>query len=283
MVRHNDRIVPAQSIGAAAQPDELAAKYHYTTITYKELVSRGKNSIPITEVPLAQLAEYAIEDADIALRLFHILSERLAEKNLERLFFEVEMPLVNVLAEMEATGVRIDLARFEKLAKENAEMLGGAENAIYAIAGRRFNVNSTRELSSVLFEDLGLTPVKKTKTGFSTDIQVLEALRGAHEIIDHLISYRTLSKLKSTYIDTLPSLVLKKRGESIPRTTRPSSRRKAVVVHPQSSEHSCATNLEKIREGFVPEKGWLMMSADYSQIELRLAAHLRRRHDDRGV
>ena len=257
--------------------DELAAKYlNYTTITYKELVSRGKNSIPITEVPLAQLAEYAIEDADIALRLFHILSERLAEKNLERLFFEVEMPLVNVLAEMEATGVRIDLARFEKLAKENAEMLGGAENAIYAIAGRRFNVNSTRELSSVLFEDLGLTPVKKTKTGFSTDIQVLEALRGAHEIIDHLISYRTLSKLKSTYIDTLPSLVLKKTGrihtsynQTVVATGRLSSSDPNLQNIPVRDEFG-----KKIREGFVPEKGWLMMSADYSQIELRLAAHL---------
>lgn len=257
--------------------DELAAKYlNYTTITYKELVSRGKNSIPITEVPLAQLAEYAIEDADIALRLFHILSKRLAEKNLERLFFEVEMPLVNVLAEMEATGVRIDLARFEKLAKENAEMLGGAENAIYAIAGRRFNVNSTRELSSVLFEDLGLTPVKKTKTGFSTDIQVLEALRGAHEIIDHLISYRTLSKLKSTYIDTLPSLVLKKTGrihtsynQTVVATGRLSSSDPNLQNIPVRDEFG-----KKIREGFVPEKGWLMMSADYSQIELRLAAHL---------
>ncbi len=257
--------------------DELAEKHlGYKTIHFKDLVSSGKKAIPITEVPLADLAEYAIEDADIALRLYRILEERIRGENLDSLYFELEMPLVPILARMELCGVRIDLAHFERLSRENQELLDEVEKGIYASAGTRFNINSTRELSSVLFEKLGLKPVKKTKTGFSTDIQVLETLRGSHEIIDRLIQYRTLSKLKSTYIDTLPMLVLPRTGrihtsynQTVVATGRLSSSDPNLQNIPVRDEFG-----RKIREGFIPEEGWMMLSADYSQIELRLAAHL---------
>ena len=257
--------------------DELAEKHlGYKTIHFKDLVSSGKKAIPITEVPLADLAEYAIEDADIALRLYRILEERIRGENLDSLYFELEMPLVPILARMELCGVRIDLAHFERLSRENQELLDEVEKGIYASAGTRFNINSTRELSSVLFEKLGLKPVKKTKTGFSTDIQVLETLRGSHEIIDRLIQYRTLSKLKSTYIDTLPTLVLPRTGrihtsynQTVVATGRLSSSDPNLQNIPVRDEFG-----RKIREGFIPEEGWMMLSADYSQIELRLAAHL---------
>ncbi len=257
--------------------DDLAEKHlNYKTIHFKDLVSSGKKAIPITEVPLAELADYAIEDADIALRLYKILEKRVLKENLDSLFFELEMPLVPILARMELCGVRIDLTHFKRLSGENQKLLDEVEKGIYECAGTRFNINSTRELSSVLFEKLQLKPVKKTKTGFSTDIQVLEALRGSHEIIDKLIQYRTLSKLKSTYIDTLPTLVL-------PRTGRihTSYNQTVVATGRLSSSDPNLQNIpvrddfgRKIREGFVPEDGWLLLSADYSQIELRLAAHL---------
>lgn len=248
----------------------------YKTITYKELTVRGKEKLDITQVPLADLAEYAAEDADIALRLYHILEKKIAAEKLGALLEKVEMPLIPVLAQMERTGVRIDLDYFRALAKENDALLAEAEEKIYATAGLRFNINSTKELSRVLFESLGLKPVKKTKTGFSTDIQVLETLAGSHEVIDWLIAYRTLSKLKGTYIDTLPSLVIERTGrihtsynQAVVATGRLSSTDPNLQNIPVRDEFG-----RKIRRGFVPERGWLMMSADYSQVELRLAAHI---------
>ncbi len=257
--------------------DDLAMKYlNYKTVTYKELVSKGKNTVPITEVPLQELADYSIEDADITYRLYRILSKRITDEKLDSLLFEVEMPLMEVLAQMELAGVRISLPRFRKLSAENDRLLQDAEQKIYDEAGEKFNINSTRELSRILFDKLKLKPVRKTKTGFSTDIQVLETLAGEHAIIDELIAYRTLSKLKSTYIDTLPELVLPRTGrihtsynQTIVATGRLSSSDPNLQNIPARDEFG-----KKIREGFVPEDGWLMMSADYSQIELRLAAHL---------
>ena len=257
--------------------DDMAQKYlNYRTVRFKELVGRGKKAIPITEVPLDALADYAIEDADIAYRLSGLLAEGLARENLEQLFHGIEMPLAEVLADMELTGVKIDAGHFARLSVENERLLRDVEKKIYRAAGGEFNINSTRELSSVLFDKIGLKPVKKTKPGFSTDIQVLETLKGAHEIIDYLIDYRTLSKLKSTYIDTLPTLVNPATGrihtsynQTVVATGRLSSSDPNLQNIPVRDEFG-----KRIREGFVPEDGWLMMSADYSQIELRLAAHL---------
>jgi DNA polymerase-1 len=213
---HFDTMIASYLLDPAARNhnlDDMAERFlNYKTITYEELVGKGKSAVPITEVPVERVAEYAIEDADVTLRLYRVLAPMLASENLEKLFSDIEMPLVDVLAEMEWKGVRIDAAHFAALGAENSRMLAEEEQRVYDIAGGRFNINSTRELASVLFEKLALKPVKKTKTGFSTDIQVLEELRGRHEIIDHLIAYRTLVKLKSTYIDTLPGLVSERTG-----------------------------------------------------------------------
>ncbi|HPF06567.1 MAG TPA: DNA polymerase, partial [Spirochaetota bacterium] len=156
-----------------------------------------------------------------------------------------------------------------------AAKLFDVEKNIYSLAGQEFNINSTRELSSILFDKLGLKTVKKTKTGFSTDIQVLETLQGTHKIIDHLINYRTLSKLQSTYIETLPKLISPATGrihtsynQTVAATGRLSSSDPNLQNIPVRDEFG-----RQLRKGFVPEKGFIMMSADYSQIELRLAAH----------
>jgi DNA polymerase-1 len=256
--------------------DDLASQYlNYKTISFKELVGTGKNAIPITEVPLEKLAEYAIEDADITFRLYKLFKPKLDEENLTELFETIEMPLLSVLADMEYAGVKIDTLHFEKMKKTIEEKIQDAEKEIYTQADQEFNINSTKELSAILFEKLKLKTAKKTKTGFSTDIQVLETLKGSHKIIDSLIAYRTLSKLHNTYIDSLPKLISKKTGrihtsynQTVTATGRLSSSDPNLQNIPIRDEFG-----SQIRNGFVPEKGCLLMAADYSQIELRLAAH----------
>ncbi|HPJ38944.1 MAG TPA: DNA polymerase I [Spirochaetota bacterium] len=257
--------------------DDMASRFlNYKTTTYSELVGKGKNALAITDVPVEDIADYAIEDADITLRLYTLLRKKIQEENLEELFSSIEIPLIEVLSEMEWNGVKIDPLYFEQLAKENQKLLSETEQNIYTLAGAPFNINSTRELATVLFEKLGLKPVKKTKTGFSTDIQVLEQLKGQHEIIDHLIAYRTRNKLKTTYIDTLPRIILSSTGrihtsynQTIVATGRLSSSSPNLQNIPVRDDFG-----RKIRRGFVPEKGCRILAADYSQIELRLAAHL---------
>ncbi len=256
--------------------DDLAEKYlNYKTITYKELTGTGKNAIPLSEVPLERLAEYATEDADITFRLYKLFKPMLEKENLTTLFETIEMPLLSVLADMEYAGVKIDTAHFEKMKKTIVERVKEVEKQIYSLAGQEFNINSTKELSSILFDKLQLKTARKTKTGFSTDIQVLETLKGSHEIIDYLIDYRTLSKLHSTYIDSLPKMINRYTGrihtsynQTIAATGRLSSTDPNLQNIPIRDEFG-----GQIRKGFVPEKGFLLMSADYSQIELRLAAH----------
>ncbi len=256
--------------------DDLAEKYlNYKTITYKELVGTGKNAVPLTEVPLEKLSEYAIEDADITFRLYRLFKPMLDEQNLSELFETMEIPLLSILADMEYTGVKIDTSHFDSMKNIIVERVREVEKQIYSLAGQEFNINSTKELSAILFDKLKLKTAKKTKTGFSTDIQVLETLKGSHEIIDHLIEYRTLSKLHSTYIDSLPKLISPVTGrihtsynQTVAATGRLSSSDPNLQNIPIKDEFG-----GQIRKGFVPEKGYLLMSADYSQIELRLAAH----------
>ncbi|MCL2026582.1 MAG: DNA polymerase I [Leptospirales bacterium] len=257
--------------------DDIAEKYlNYKTISFKELTGTGKNAVPISEIPLDKLSDYAIEDADITYRLYKIFKPKLESENLSELFYNVEMKMVNVLAAMERQGVKIDLPYFASLKQENSAMLAETGKNIYAEAGTSFNINSTKELSAILFDKLGLKPQKKTKTGLSTDISVLEQLKGHHNIIDHLIMYRTLNKLKGTYIDALPELVNQNTGrihtsynQTVAATGRLSSSDPNLQNIPIRDEMG-----KKIRKGFIPEKGFTMLSADYSQIELRLAAHL---------
>lgn len=256
--------------------DDLAEKYlNYKTITYKELVGSGKSAIPIEEVPIDRLSEYAIEDTDITLRLYNRFKPMLQESELTELYQEVEQPLLRVLASMEYHGVGIDRRHFSQMEEETARRLSEVEEQIYEDAGQTFNINSTRELSTILFDKIGLKPVRKTKTGFSTDIKVLEALQGKHDIIDRLISYRTLSKLKSTYIDTLPKLINPHTGrihtsynQTVAATGRLSSSDPNLQNIPIRDSFG-----RQIRRGFVPQEGYYLLAADYSQIELRLAAH----------
>lgn len=257
--------------------DELAMKYlNYRTITYSDLVGTGKKAVSITEVPLQELAEYAAEDADVTFRLYEKLHPLLASDGLEELFFSLEMPLVNVLARMEYLGVHIDRGHFASLSRENGQRIDEIKADIHRLAGREFNINSTRELAAILFDELKLPPQKKTKTGYSTDISVLEALKGTHEIVDHLIRYRTLSKLQSTYIETLPKLVNGKTGrihtsynQTVVSTGRLSSSDPNLQNIPVRDDYG-----RRIRHGFTAPDGALLLAADYSQIELRLAAHL---------
>jgi DNA polymerase-1 len=257
--------------------DELAEKYlNYKTITFKELAGKGANAVSVSELPLDKLSEYAIEDADITYRLYKIFRGRLETEELAELFYNVEMKMIDVLVSMERVGVKIDIAHFLSLKEENDNILDETEKKIYAEAGGRFNINSTKELSYLLFEKLGLKPQKRTKTGFSTDINVLESLKGHHEIIEHLIAYRTVSKLKGTYIDALPGLINPLTGrihtsynQTVVATGRLSSSDPNLQNIPVRDEFG-----KKIRKGFVAEYGFIMLAADYSQIELRFAAHL---------
>ena len=174
--------------------------------------------------------------------------------------------------------MKIDVDYFAALERENREMLKDVEEKIYDAAEERFNINSTRELSRVLFERLKLKPQRKTKTGLSTDIRVLETLKGSHPIIDHIILYRALAKIGNTYLQTLPKLISSRTGrihtsynQTVAATGRLSSSDPNLQNIPVRDEMG-----KSIRRGFVPEKGALLISADYSQIELRIAAHLSR-------
>ncbi|HEY5996995.1 MAG TPA: DNA polymerase I, partial [Candidatus Deferrimicrobiaceae bacterium] len=205
-----------------------------------------------------------------------VLEGMLAEAALSSVSEQVDMPLLPVLFRMERAGIRIDTAIFRELSVELAEGTKAIERQVAAIAGADFNINSPKQLAFLLFEKLGLPPVKKTKTGYSTDVEVLEQLRSAHEIPALILDYRTLAKLKSTYVDVLPGLVDPRDGRL--HTTFNSTQAgtgRLSSADPNLQNIPVRTELgQRIRCGFVPEPGWLFVGADYSQVELRLLAHL---------
>ncbi|KPL04048.1 MAG: hypothetical protein AMJ73_04745 [candidate division Zixibacteria bacterium SM1_73] len=247
-------------------------------IPISDLIGTGKKQKSFAEVSIKDASVYSCEDADFTLRLKEIFCPKLSLLSLEKLFFEVELPLIEVLAEMEMVGVSIDTRHLKKMSKELSEQLDDLTQKIYNLAGKEFNINSTQQLSKVLFEDLKLTPVRKTekKTAQSTDIGVLATLAKEHPLPKILLDYRQLSKLRSTYIDALPTLVNKKTGrihtsfnQTVTATGRLSS------SDPNLQNIPIRTNLGKqIRRAFVPRNSdFLIMSADYSQVELRILAH----------
>jgi DNA polymerase-1 len=247
-------------------------------IPISDLIGSGKKQKSFDEVPVKDACNYSGEDVDFTLRLKEVFSPNLSLLSLEKLFFEVELPLIEVLAEMELNGVSIDVKHLEKLSTQTEEQLEKLSLQIYDLAGKRFNINSPQQLSEVLFEDLKLSPVRKTakRTGLSTDIGVLEILAKEHPLPGVLLEYRQLSKLKSTYIDTLPRLVNQKTGrihtsfnQTVTATGRLSS------SDPNLQNIPIRTDLGKqIRRAFIPrDKNFLIMSADYSQVELRILAH----------
>ncbi len=257
---------------------DLAATYlHFPTTRYQDLVGKQKS---IADVPIPQVAEYCGADAYCAYRLVPILTEKLQQTDprLWRLFREVELPLAFILEDMEWWGIGIDIEFLRQFSQELQAELQALEETAYVQAGERFNLNSPKQLGSLLFEKLKLDPRKtrQTATGYSTDAAVLEKLEGDHPLITTLLQYRTLAKLKSTYVDALPALVRKDTGrvhthfnQTITATGRLSSSNPNLQNIPIRTEFS-----RRIRQAFIPQPGWLLATADYSQIELRILAHL---------
>jgi DNA polymerase I len=257
--------------------DDLAEIFlQHRTIHIKELIGSGKNQLVFSQVDIDEASDYACEDADVAFRVASIVRPELDKEGLGDLFRQVELLLIPVLADMELAGVRVDTDYLWQLSQEFGSMVEALEAEIYRIAGERFNINSPKQLSEILFTRLGLKSSKKTKTGFSTSLDVLEELAVHHDLPRKILEYRSIYKLKSTYVDTLPSLVH-------PRTNRiHTSYNQAVAATGRLS--SSDPNLQnipirtaegrKIRKAFIPGEGYSFVAADYSQIELRVMAHL---------
>jgi len=245
-----------------------------------ELIGSGKNQITMASVPIEEAAPYGAADADVTLRLVEPLRAEIEQKGLERLL-EIEMPFVPVLSDMEQRGVGIDVAFFEEMSRDLEARLEELEQEIWEIAGRSFNVNSTQQLSEVLFDDLELPRrgLRKTKSGYySTAADVLESLQEADEtgIIDAIFEYRELQKLKSTYVDALPQLVNEETGRlhtSFNQTGTVTGRIASSNPNLQNIPVRSEVGMQ-IRRGFVARPGWLIVAADYSQVELRILAHI---------
>ena len=257
--------------------DDLARRHlRHTNITIESLIGAGKRQKRMDEVPVAAITAYAAEDADVPLRLAQMLTPRLHEKGLWPLFAELEMPLIEVLAELEYNGVRVDAARLRELGSQFSQRIAELEAEIYAAAGGPFNIDSRLQLSKLLFETLHLPVLKKTKTGKSTDAEVLDDLAKLHPLPAKILEYRQNAKLKSTYVDALLELIHPETGrvhssfkQDVAATGRLSSQDPNLQNIPVRTEQGRA-----IRSAFLPgPTGWRLMTADYSQIELRVLAH----------
>ncbi len=257
--------------------DILSLEYlNHRTITYEEVAGKGVKQIPFAEVPVAQATPYAAEDADIALALKGELAPLLEKARLEPLFHTLEMPLMPVLARMERNGFLIDVPYLQAMSQEMATRIDTLETDIHTLAGERFNTASPKQLQVILFEKLGLKPIKKTKTGFSTDEEVLSKLAGAHPLPAKILELRQFAKLKSTYVDALPELVNPDTGrvhtslnQTVAATGRLSSSEPNLQNIPIRTEEG-----RRIRRAFICPQGKVLVSADYSQIELRILAHM---------
>jgi DNA polymerase-1 len=258
--------------------DVLALEFlDHTMTSYADLCGKGRSAIPFDECPIEAARDYACEDADMALRLRRIFEPQLETYQLTRLFDGVEIPLVNVLAEMEWTGIAIDLPLFASLKQRFQTEREAVEKQIYEAAGVEFNINSNLQLRDILFGKLNLPVIKRTSTGPSTDAAVLTELAEAgHELPTLLMEYRELSKLENTYLDALPRLVNPKTRRlhtSFNQTVASSGRLSSNDPNLQNIPIRRELGRD-IRRGFIPRDGWLLLAADYSQIELRLLAHL---------
>jgi DNA polymerase-1 len=258
--------------------EAIAAEYlDHKMISYKEVTGNTKGNTGFDEVPVKDAVPYACEDADITLMAYEVLKPKLQEGGLDSLFNEVEMPLIPVLVDMELSGICVEKDRLKAVSREFERQLHETQDRIYAIAGERFNIQSHQQLGRILFENLRLPIQKKTKkkTGYSTDVQVLTALSLEHELPALVLQYRSLAKLKSTYADALVGLIHPEThrihtsyNQTVTATGRLSSSDPNLQNIPVRTEEG-----RKIRAAFVPRKGWTLLSADYSQIELRLLAH----------
>lgn len=254
--------------------EEVAFEYlSYRKKTFPEVI--GKRS-SFADVPIEEATTYAAEDAALAYELKEILFQRLKDEGLDWSYRNIEMPLIDVLIDMEMAGFMIDVEILRVMSKEIERELESIQRRIYFLAGEEFNINSPKQLSRVLFQSLGLKPGKRTKTGFSTELSVLEELAEFHELPGEILNFRSLSKLKSTYTDVLPYLVNPVTGrvhttfnQTITATGRLSSSEPNLQNIPVRGEWG-----KRIREAFIAGPNNLLLSADYSQIELRILAHL---------
>jgi DNA polymerase-1 len=263
--------------GRSHNLDDLAQRYlNHTTIKIDQLIGKGRQQKRMDEVPVAQVATYAAEDADIPLRMHSILAARLADMELAALNQNVEVPLIEVLADMEFHGVRVDPTRLAELSVRYGERLAALEQEIEELAGHPLNIGSPKQLAQVLFQELGLPVVKKTKTGPSTDADVLEKLAESHALPAKIVEYRQYAKLKNTYVDALPTMIQPETGrvhasfnQVVAATGRLSSSDPNLQNIPIRTDEG-----REIRSAFVAgQSGWKLLAADYSQIELRILAH----------
>lgn len=259
--------------------DALAfSEFGYQKIPITSLIGTGKNQRSMADVPLGEIAPYACEDADFCLRLCEVFSKELQEATLEKVFHDIEMPLIDVLVAMEERGITLDAPFVKECAKKAKKELAAIEKKIYRLAGEEFNIASPIQLKKILFEKLALSTlrIRKGKTGLSTAASELEKMRNAHPIIDAIVSYREYAKLLNTYIDVLPTLVRPATGrihtsynQTIAATGRLSSTNPNLQNIPIRQEIG-----RELRRAFVAAPGYTLLSADYSQIELRIAASL---------
>lgn len=261
--------------------NDMAINYlRYKLITYNEILGKEKN---LYKIPTDKVAIYSCEDADITFRLYNILKDKLKTENLLSLCERIEFPLIEVLTDMEYKGVKLDINFLKSFSSILKTMSDNYTEEIYKLAEKRFNINSSQQLSKILFTDLKLEPKRKTKTGLSTDFGVLETLKGQHPIVNKLLEYRMVTKLKSTYVDAMIKLVDPKTrrihtsfNQTITTTGRLSSSNPNLQNIPIRTELG-----REIRKAFVPENdNWKILAADYSQIELRIMAHI---SDDPGL
>ena len=258
--------------------DQIALDFlDHKTITYKEVVGTGKKASGFAQVAIEKAVPYACEDADITLMAYHVLGSEVNKLGLTELLEKVEMPLVPVLMRMEMNGICVNKDKLRSLSQTFEMKLKALEESIYEVAGERFNIKSTQQLGHILFDKLKLPPKKKTKkkTGFSTDVDVLTDLAVNHELPALILKHRTLAKLKSTYTDALLDLVHTETGrihtsfnQTVTATGRLSSSDPNLQNIPIRTDEG-----REIRRAFVPKNKWHLVSADYSQIELRILAH----------
>jgi len=258
--------------------DDLSVKYlNYKPIPLSDLIGNKKDPSKIIDVDLNVISNYSCEDADVTYSLYNVLDEIIKKEKLTKVAYDIEFPLVPVLEDMEREGIRIDTEALISFSKDLEVLIDGYTKKIYRSCGVEFNINSPNQLQKILFDKLKLKTGKKTKTGFSTDVRALEALRGEHEVIDLIIDFRQASKLKSTYADSLPTLIHPKTGrihtyynQTVASTGRLSSNDPNLQNIPIRTEMG-----KEIRKAFVPrDKNYLILSADYSQIELRILASI---------
>jgi DNA polymerase-1 len=253
-------------------------------IPYEEIVGKGKNQVTMNAVDIERVAPYACQDADFAMKLSDHLWPRVKENDLDVIYREFDLPLITILADMETWGVKIDPARLNDLSEEIQESLDRLTGKIFEVSGEEFNLNSPAQLATVMFEKMGLPTSRRTKKtkGYSTSVNVLQDLAQNFPIAQHALEYRQLAKLKSTYADTLPLLIHPETGrihtsynQTVAATGRLSSSDPNLQNIPARGEWG-----PRFRQAFIPETGYLFLSADYSQIELRVLAHL---SEDKGL